>query len=202
MASTLMRNYALQASMAILIATSVTACNGKDEMRWKEEVRLHDDRTILIDRYSTAAKSGFPNSRRGNVLYQEIRYAPFDFFWSTPNTEVPLSFELIDGAVYFATIPQQNPSGFCVKKVKGTYVAKFYRWESGRPVKIEQQNAPVDLMRMNISGVSQWGHTKGSDPTYLSMKDVNDSNGVTRDDPPPTLRKFFEEQQKHYLICP
>ena len=202
MASTLMRNYALQASMAILIATSMTACNGKDEMRWKEEVRLHDDKAILIDRNSIRIKSGFPNSRRGPIIQQEIKYAPLDFFWSTPATEQPLSFDLIDGSAYFVTIPAINRANFCLGKVKGTYQANFYLWQNDNLIGISQHEAPIDSLRKNISGLPKWTSSTKNDPTYLSMEDVNDSNGVSRDDPPPTLRKFFEEQQKHYLVCP
>jgi len=80
-------------------------------------------------------------------------------------------------------------------------VALFYRLENGKLEKIEQQVAPVDLLRMNISGISQWGYSKKNDSTYLSVQDVNQSNGIPRDWPPPTLRTFFEEKQKNYLLC-
>ncbi len=184
-----------------LTILTMAACNGKDEMQWREEARLHDDNKIIIERVATRMKFGFPNSRRGRILSQEIRYAPQGFVWSTPATEQPLSFDLINGRLYLATIPSQNPSGFCLDKKKGTYVAIFYRWNNGKLYKIKQQDAPVDLLRVNITGISQWGYSKESDPTYLSVRDVNEANGMPKDWPPPTLRRFFEEEQKNYLLC-
>jgi hypothetical protein len=186
---------------SLLSMFTMAACIGKDEMRWREEVLLHDDKAIIIERSAVRIKSGFPDSRRGKILSQEIRYAPQGFVWSSPATEQPLSFDIIDGYLYFVAIPSQDPSIFCLEKKRGAYVALFYRWENGKLGEIEQRVAPIDILRMNISGISQWGYSKKYDPTYLSMQDVNQSNGIPRDWSPPTLRTFFEEKQKNYLLC-
>ncbi|WP_449466805.1 hypothetical protein [Stenotrophomonas humi] len=185
---------------SLLSVSSMVACSSKVEKRWKEEARLHDDRAVIIDRYSESARSGFPNSKIGNVLYQEIHYAPAGFSWSTPATEEPLSFDLMDGDVYFVTIPVQGLAQFCSNKPKGTYQANFYRWKNGRMERLSQQQVPVDHLRMNISGVSRGLYSENS--TYLSAADVNDANGMLSYAPPPTLRQVFEEMQKNFLLCP
>ena len=185
--------------VAISSAFLMAAC-GKVEKRWKEEARLHDDRIVLIDRYSISARSGFPNSGIGNVLYQEIHYAPAGFSWSTPATEQPLSFDVMEGDVYFVTIPVEGLAQFCLGKPKGTYQANFYRWKKGQMERLSQQQAPLDRLHKNISGVSQGPHSENI--AYLSVGDVNKANGTLSYAPQPTLRQVFEEEQKYYLLCP
>lgn len=185
---------------SILLSLLVAGCSSKVEKRWVEEVRLHDERIITIDRYSQSARTGFPNSRIGNVLYQEIHYSPVQFAWSNPAKEKPISFDLIDDYIYFVTIPVQNLGYFCRGKPKGTYKANFYRWKRGRMERLSQQQAPVDSLRMNITGFSKGPFSEHK--AYLSAGDVNSANGRLSYRTPLTLRHVFEEKKKYYLLCP
>ena len=174
----------------------VVSC-GVDEMRWKEQVRLHNDQYIYIDRYASRLKSGFPNSRRGPILDQELRYAPLDIIWEVQD-EVPISFEIFDGVAYIAAVPFQARHKFCIGKPRGAYVARFYRWQQGKLQSIAQDAQPVSRMRMNISGVSQWGLTSKGDSTYLSWPDVARVTGQREDGPPMLLRdKFAKDEWLH-----
>lgn len=173
----------------------LTSCIGTDEMRWKEQVWLHDGKFVLIDRYSTRAKSGFPNSRRGVILSQEIRYDPLGVLWSVDGSdEQPISFEIIDGAAYLAATAPYSREKFCRGKPKGAYVAVFYRWTNGKKQRISQQETPVDRMGNNISGISQWGYSKKEDRTYLSWNDVADATGQPWSGPPVLLRDRYEKE--------
>ena len=186
--------------LAVCAGLFLTGCLGRDEMRWKEEAWLHDNRIVLIDRYAAAAKSGFPNTRRGNVLEQRISYEPEGVSWKTdPATEQPLSFDLIDGSAYLAVIPNQNLAKFCLGKNKGQYKVRFYRWRDGKLDTIEQLDAPLERMSNNISGVSQWGRDSSSDPTYMSWAQVADSTLQRRSGPPTPLLKFFAKRS--WLRC-
>ncbi|MGE8281339.1 MAG: hypothetical protein ACN6O2_12985 [Stenotrophomonas sp.] len=194
------RGWRLTIAVASIVPTLLmTGCGSKIEKRWVEEVRLHDGRTVTIDRYSQSARTGFPNSTIGNVLYQEIRYAPAAFSWSSPAAEQPLAFDLMDGDVYFVTIPVQALGIFCRGKPQGTYMANFYRWKSGRMEKLNQQQAPVDRLHMNITGVSRGPYSEQM--AFLSVADVNAANHVSSYAEPPTLREVFEKMQKNYLMC-
>jgi len=185
---------------SIFAVVVIAGCSTRVDKRWREEVRLHDDRIILVDRYSQSARTGFPNSRVGNVLYQEIHYFPAKFAWVNAATEVPLSFDLMDGEIYFVTIPVQGRDYFCRGKPKGVYQANFYRWKNGQLERLSQQQAPVDRLRMNLSGFSQGPYSRHI--THLSAGDVNSANGQLDYTPPPTLRQVFEVERNSYLLCP
>ena len=108
--------------------------------------------------------------------------------------------QVMEGDVYFVTIPVEGVAQFCLNKPKGTYQANFYRWKNGRMERLSQQQVPVDRLRQNISGVSQGLYSENI--TYLSAGDVNKANGTLSYVPPSTLRKFFEDEQKCNLLCP
>lgn len=188
------------AIVSIFPVVVMAGCSSRVDKQWREEVRLHDDRIILVERYSQSARTGFPNSKVGNVLHQEIHYSPAKFAWVNAATEVPLSFDLMDGEVYFVTIPMQGRAYFCQDKPKGTYQANFYRWKHGQLERLSQKQAPVDRLRMNLSGFSQGPYSQHV--TYLSAGGVNSANGILDYAPPLTLRQVFEVKRSSYLLCP
>lgn len=184
----------------LLLPLTLSSCGGVDEMRWREEVWLHDGRFIIIDRYATATKSGFPDSRRGDVLTQEIHYSPMNVAWSTKGSgEQPISFELINGVAYLVVTARADKDIYCLDKPKGEYIAIFYRWKDGGMEKANQRDVPIELMGRNITGISQWGYDKRGDRSWISWSGVADATGQPRAGPPISLNKFFQERS--WLRC-
>lgn len=187
--------------LVAMIAMLLTACVGNDEMRWEEQVWLNDDTMINVERYSVRKKSGFPNSRRGTILKEEIRYTSLNFYWSDEGSgEHPLSFEIVNGIVYLATIPSVPREKYCAGKMRGSPYAKFYRSHHGKISIIAAQEAPVQKMRKNLSGVSHWGYDSASDRTYLSWSDVADATLQPRAGPPTPIWNVFNRRKS--LRCP
>jgi hypothetical protein len=184
-----------QRALAIVVlvhATLAIGCSRFDEMSWKEQAWLDDGSTVLLDRNARRLSSGFPNARRGPIVHQEIRYAPLKVAWATDGSETPMSFDIVDGSAYLVTIPSVPTASFCAGKPKGAYLANFYVWRDGSQRTISQAEAPVDRLRQNISGVSQWGLTREGDKTYLSWSDVAGATGQLRDARPTPISKQFE----------
>ena len=176
----------------------LSGCIGSYEIRWKEQVWLHDGRFILIDRYATRSRSGFPNSRRGYVLAQEIHYKPAGFLWKSANpNEVPIAFDIIGGSAYLVVNAPKSRELFCVDKPKGSYIAVFYRWTNGERQEISQQQASVDLLANNVTGVSQPRTTGKEGYSYLSWNEVAAATGQPSSGPPNSLTEFFEDPWLH-----
>ena len=184
-------------ALALLL---LTACNGTDEMRWKEQVYLHDGTTVTVDRDSTRVSSGFPNSRRGNILTQELRYAPLGVVWKVEGgAEQLVSFDIVDGVAYVVANAPQSSEVFCNGKRHGEPIMIYYRWVNGKQESISSSDVPISIMRWNLSGIGDWGRDSRSDPTYLSWHDVADANAQSPYVPPLRLKVMFEE--KSWLHC-
>lgn len=186
-------------SIAGITLLFLTAC-GVDEMRWQEEVWLHDDSRILVDRSSTRRSSGFPNERRGAILTQEFRYAPLGVAWSEKGGwEQLLSFDIVEGVPYLIAIAPIPKEKFCADKEKGEYVAVYYRWIDGKQERISRDQTPISIMRSNVTGVSHWGSDRRRDRSFLSWRDVLDATGQPWTPPPMLLTEMFAK--KSWLRC-
>ena len=176
----------------------LTGCGGTDEMRWKEQVYLHDGKLILVERYSTRSVSGFPNSRRGNILTQELRYAPLGVVWQVDGAREQLdSFDIVNGIPYLVASPPESDETFCRDKSPGEFIANYYRWRNGAKEKISRSEVPLSVMRRNLSGIAHWGYDRAGDRTYLSWYDVMDA--THQPGPPILLTDMFTK--KHWLRC-
>ncbi|PPU77738.1 hypothetical protein K6978_16190 [Xanthomonas cucurbitae] len=158
----------------LVMAAVLIGCSNKDTMRWKEQVWLSDGRRIDVDRYSVALKSGFPNTNDGPPIYQEITYLPLGVHWSTKDADMEgssslRSFDIIHGDAYLVVYADTDAKEFCVGKPSGSLLINVYRWHKGVMQKIDQQEAPISRMRINLSGTGNWGFRHADRPiTYLS----------------------------------
>lgn len=180
-----------------LCATLLLAsCIGTDEMRWKEQVWMHEGQRILLERSSTRTKSGFPTSRRGAILSQEIIYGPLDVLWRVNGDgEQPLSFEVIDGDAYLVTIAPGSLADFCSENKGDDFSIVVYRWRKGEMHTVDQLDAPLNKMGRNLSGISHWGYQKSDDRTYLSADDVAYATMRPIGTPPVPLRTYLEGER-------
>lgn len=190
-----MRGYSIRV-VGVSALLLLTSCMGADEMHWKEQVWMHDGQRILLERSSSRAKSGFPISRRGAILSQEIRYSPPEVVWRTKgDSEQPLSFEIIDGDAYLVTIAPGLLEGFCSKNRHDDFSIVVYRWRKGGMQVVNQLDAPLDQMGRNLSGISHWGYQKSDDRTYLSVDDVAYATMRPIGSPPVPLLTYLEGER-------
>ncbi|MGY4889238.1 UNVERIFIED_CONTAM: hypothetical protein EX528_02260 [Xanthomonas axonopodis] len=188
----------------LMSAALLSGCSNKDTMRWKEQVWLSDGRRIDVDRYSVALKSGFPNSTDGPPIYQEINYAPLEVHWSAKSgvKGVPemLSFDIVDGDAYLVVV-DEDLEEFCVGKPKGTYLMSVYRWRNREMQEVNQHEAPITRMGINLSGTGNWGFRHADRPvTYLSWDDIAYVTGQPSSGPPKLLSEFYKKRQG-YAVC-
>ncbi|WP_274514076.1 hypothetical protein [Xanthomonas campestris] len=198
-----MRGWAIVGGL--VMAAVLGGCSNKDTMRWKEQVWLSDGRRIDVDRYSVALKSGFPNSNDGPPIYQEISYAPLKVFWSTKNSGMRSassmgSFDVIQGDAYLVVHANEKAEVFCVGKPPGSYLINVYRWRKGVMQKIDQHEAPIERMGINLSGTGNWGFRHADKPvTYLSWDDISYVTGQRSAGPPMRISEFYSDLK--YAIC-
>ncbi|MFC3655005.1 hypothetical protein ACFOPN_04745 [Xanthomonas hyacinthi] len=187
------------------MAVALAGCSNKQEMRWKEQVWLSDGRRIDVDRYSVALKSGFPNTTDGPPVYQEINYAPLGVHWSTKDAGVNGSssmntFDIIEGDAYLVVHDNDKLERFCIGKPKGSYLINVYRWHKGAMQKIDQHDAPIARMGINLSGTGNWGFRHADKPvTYLSWDDIAYVTRQSRAGPPELISEFYKDRE--YAVC-
>ena len=172
---------------------------GVDEMHWKQEVLLHDGRMIVIDGSAARRSSGFPNSKRGPVLRQELRYAPRGLILQAPGTkQIPLAFDVFEGQAYLVTILGGRDL-FCRNKAPGTFVANFYRFVGKQFVRVDQKDVPIDMMLDNLTAESYWGATAETDPTFISWREHARGKSFNPDKPRTVAETLAKNE---YLHCP
>lgn len=89
---------------------SLTACGIGDwifeeEVEWKEEVRLHDGRIILVDIFTRLTPLKFPCNCRTEIDRTITLRIPGDteVAWSVPESLSPIMVDSLDGAIYIAS---------------------------------------------------------------------------------------------------
>ena len=187
-------------TLICILAALIAGCSGTDTMRWREEVWLHDGKFIYVNRYAERLASGFPNSRRGGITSQELVYAPLQVKWTAKGTsEETISFDIFNGVPYLAAIPNVPKADFCRGKPSGSYVAKYFTWQNGQKIEINRDSIPLDLMRLNVTGISQWGLDRSGDRSYISWTAVRMDTGQRPYGPPELLTEMFKERS--WLVC-
>ncbi|MFO3707521.1 hypothetical protein ACI6Q5_21715 [Xanthomonas codiaei] len=184
-------------------AALISGCSNKDTMRWKEQVWLSDGQRIDVDRYSVALKSGFPNTNDGPPIYQEITYSPLGVHWSAKTADVVpemLSFDVVNNDAYLVVAITDKKEKFCVGKPSGTYLIEVYRWRKGVMQRVDQQQAPIAQMGVNLSGTGNWGVRHADRPvTYLSWDDIAYVTRQPTSGPPKLISEFYKKRD--YAIC-
>lgn len=70
------------------------------DIKWTEEVRLHDGKTIQVKRRTELGTTGFPAGRRGQYRYHELCYAPLGIYWKSRPEYQPEAFDIFDGKAW------------------------------------------------------------------------------------------------------
>ncbi|WP_230812684.1 MULTISPECIES: hypothetical protein [Xanthomonas translucens group] len=110
------------------------------------------------------------------------------------------SFDIIQGDAYLVVHANERAEVFCVGKPRGSYLINVYRWRKGVMQKIDQREAPIARMGINLSGTGNWGFRHGDKPkTYLSWDDVAFVTGQLSAGPPELISEFYKIRK--YAIC-
>jgi hypothetical protein len=142
----------------------VAGCKRYDEAIWTEEVKLHDDRIVVVERRATRQPTGFPAAPRGRELEVELRYPPMGVVWKGDGTSQPLSFEIFDGMPHMVLYPLE--STHCIGKPDDAWLARFLIWNGNEWVAADKRAFPVDVARMNLY-LGYWGHGPNDDAKGL-----------------------------------
>lgn len=188
----------LAVALAVLACGTLTAgCSVETE--WREEVKLSDERVIVLDRRILSVRSGFPHSRRGPVLEEELEYKPLGAKWQLERglTHVVqlASFAIIDGVPYLAAITGVDRS--CARHGEGGHKALFFRWDTKTGwTEVSQREVPLDRLRQNLLL-----NTRGAAPEYdpkglVTLKKKSTRDGAYHTEP---LKVFFDARP--WLRC-
>ena len=172
---------------------NMAGCNGVDKAHWTEEVRLHDGRLIVVERWARAYHSGFPNSPRGSDIDYDLAYSPMNIRWHGVVPRAPVSFDIFNGTPYLALYAEGLD--FCQGKDPQHYAAQFFRWNSGQWVEITQEQFPVDGALMNLDR-SFWGSTDKDDPRGLVNWREKAGRNSYYPDKPDTVRSWYETHNR------
>ncbi len=156
-------------ALIALLATVIVAVSGcgsnVDEARWSEEVLLHDGTMVVVEREARRKPSGFPDTRRGALLHESLRYAPLGVAWKVDNhSRSAFSFEIFEGVPHLLLFVHVDE--WCRGKDPKQFTAEFYRWERGRWVEMRQEEFPMQRALMNLYR-AYWGQTRDADAKGL-----------------------------------
>jgi len=140
-----MRTFAI----GLVGATALFALSGctSDEIKWTEEVKLHDGRVIQVKRRTELTESGFPVQRRGFHKYHELCYEPMGIHWKS-KPEYPLYvFDIIDGKAYIK-VPVTGCAE-CMLQGYPAWDAAYFEWNDGSWKKVDETPA-LRALRFNL----------------------------------------------------
>lgn len=160
----------------LLAAFAATGCDG-DEIKWTEEVKLHDGRVVQIKRRIELSSVGFP--KRGNPQYHELCYAPMGLHWRSKALYEPEAFDIVNGTPYIR-IPLRGCSSCMLHEYPQTN-SIFYAWIGRQWTKIDEKQAP-DELRFNLlrkTYVEDDGTKDARGLITLAEKEQRDANLYT-----------------------
>ena len=135
------------AALITALAVPVIAACAPTEIKWTEEVKLHDGKVIQVKRRIELSATGFPTSSRGKPLYHELCYAPMGIYWKSNSAYEPELFDLIDGKAYVRV-----PLGGCSSCKLHNFPKSnslYFVWDAGQWNQIAVDAFPPQL-RFNL----------------------------------------------------
>ncbi|MCC3254755.1 hypothetical protein [Xanthomonas campestris] len=136
-----------------LVMTCMSGC--KQKMKWEEQVWLDEGRFVEVERQAKGTID-FPNSSSIVTRHQEFRYDPLHVFWEKEGAAQVKSFYIDGNDAYLVTTAGKSRDKFCMGRRKGDFLLNVLRWRNGKVQEIDQHEAPLDKMRINLSGNAHW----------------------------------------------
>ncbi len=119
----------------ILSTFSLTGC-ASDEIKWTEEVRLHDGSIVQVKRRTELSESGFPTQQRGFPKYFELCYLPLNVHWKSRSEYRPTVFDIVNGKP-FVKVPIRGCTE-CSLQAFPLSDALYFSWIGGEWTKVEE----------------------------------------------------------------
>lgn len=129
------------------------------EIKWTEEVKLHDGKIIQLKRRTETTASGFPVQHRGFFTYHEFCYAPMKIYWKSKPDYPPELFDIVDGKAYAKVSLGRD----CVRCMLHGYPetdALYFMWDGAAWKKISYEVFPKQL-RLNLLQESRGADSRG-----------------------------------------
>jgi len=133
---------------ALLFALCALPACGGEEIKWTEEVRLHDGKVVQVKRRTELTGSGFPVQGRGFHKYHELCYAPMAVYWKSRPEYLPEVFDVVDGKAY-AKVSLGNDCARCMEHGFPETDALYFTWTGQAWQAIDHQQFPPGL-RLNL----------------------------------------------------
>jgi hypothetical protein len=130
------------AAACVLITPLFAACAPTD-IKWTEQVKLHDGSVIEVKRRTELSATGFPTSSRGKPRYHELCYAPKGIVWKSKPEYKPEAFDIVDGKAYVRV-----PLGGCAACMLHGFPdtnSIYFTWSGKEWVKLGEKDAPAQL---------------------------------------------------------
>ena len=129
-------------ALALLLLLPVTAGCAPTDIKWTEEVKLHDGKTIQVKRRTELSATGFPTAKRGNYRYHELCYAPMGVYWKSYPQYKPEAFDIFGDKAYVRV-----PLGGCTACMLHGFPASnsiYFVWSGKQWTKVDETRVPAE----------------------------------------------------------
>ena len=134
-------------TLAFLLLLPVTAGCAPTDIKWTEEVKLHDGKVIPVKRRTQLSSSGFPSQTRGHPRYHELCYAPLGVYWKSKAVYRPEAFDIVGGKAY-VRVPLRGCTS-CMHHGYPQTNSIYFAWDGKQWNKVDEKQAPGAL-RFNL----------------------------------------------------
>jgi hypothetical protein len=117
------------------------------DIKWTEEVKLHDGKVIQVKRRTELSATGFPLAKRGSYRYHELCYAPMGVYWKSHPQYKPEAFDVFGDKAYIKV-----PLSGCTACMLHGYPATnaiYFVWSDGKWARLDEAKVPSEL-RFNL----------------------------------------------------
>lgn len=165
------------------LALLASPAGASNEIKWTEEVLLHDGSVVQIKRRTELTNSGFPVQRRGFSKYHELCYPPLGVHWRSKPQYRPQSFDIIDKKAYVKV-----PVHACIECMLHDYPesdALVFVWSGEVWRKVDEKDAPPQLKFNLLSKSHHMGDDTDDARGLITLaekrkRDVNIYNSMKR----------------------
>lgn len=144
------------------------------DIKWTEEVKLHDGKTIQIKRRSELGSPNILAQTRGHPRYHELCYAPMGIYWKSKPEYEPEAFDIVNGKAY-VRVPLRGCSS-CMHHGYPETNTIYFAWDGKLWNKITEREMPgqVRFNLLNKSYVDDDGSRDARGFITLADKDERD----------------------------
>lgn len=152
----------------------VAGC-ASNEIKWTEEVKLHDGRVVQVKRRTELTESGFPLQQRGFHKYHELCYAPMGIHWKSKSAYNLYVFDIVNGKAYVKV-----PVDGCTECTLQGYPeadALYFEWHGGAWKKVDE--TPVlRALRFNLLSATHAGGPYRNERGEVVPAETFDARGL------------------------